>query len=186
MSQSDKLRSSRRLAKRRNEDRTAEPDAEASTQPAKQRKFSREPQNPKHIRRHLTAYKGTCKRYRDLLDTSPYQSDESRGRINHPGVAQTTQELSDLQTMISDFSRKLERQMASLQDSCKGLEHVARENSNWWNHVNIFSPSKLNRSPDGAKFNRWQHYLMYTCDCWTMTLPRMLQNGPSISYNAST
>jgi hypothetical protein len=141
MSQSNTLRSSRRLAKRRNE--TAEPEAEASTQPAKRRKFSREPQNPEHVRRHLTVYEGICERYHDLLDTNPHYSDESHSRIDHPGIAQTTRGLSDLKTMISDFSRKLERQMVSFQDSCKELEYVARQNSNWWDHFNIFSLSKL-------------------------------------------
>ncbi|KAF2127518.1 hypothetical protein P153DRAFT_51084 [Dothidotthia symphoricarpi CBS 119687] len=104
---------------------------------SKKRKFTRETQYPSHVRKHLNDYQSLCVRYEDLLVKAPDLS----GPALDPAYIQATKDLGDMHAMISDFGRQFEKKLASYEDSCERLERANRQRPDWWQHINLFSPS---------------------------------------------
>lgn len=48
-----------------------------------------------------------------------------------------------IQVLIDKFSRKLGKKVSSLETTCQELERIGHANGQRWNHINIFSTSKL-------------------------------------------
>jgi hypothetical protein len=117
--------------------------AEDTRPRSKRQKTTPRTQFDKDVRLHLTSYTSTRNMYSELLASAPQFE---RGELE-PAYLQAVKDINEIQDMIDEFARKLERKVASLNVNCQQLERSSHASDKWWDHIDIFSPSKLQATP---------------------------------------
>jgi hypothetical protein len=81
--------------------------------------------------------------YSELLASAPQFG---KGELE-PAYLQAVKDINEIQDMIDDFAHELERKVASFNVSCQHLERSSYASDKWWDYIDIFSPSKLQVTP---------------------------------------